>query len=197
MSELWYENPQVLFDEPFGIIPSDDLSRQEKANAIARLGIYLLMIIALLLPNKKYMALPIFLLIISFTMGKAEDFTSVNKELSKNQCQHPTRSNPFMNYTLGDLMATRERLPGCKTNEVKEEIKKKFRSSIITDSSDIWGAMINDRAFYTMPNTEIVNDQTSLARSCLGRSGNCKSYGKDCLKYRDPAYHRGRLSQID
>ena len=61
----------------------------------------------------------------------------------------------------------------------------------------MWGKFISDRNYYTMPNTEIVNDQTGFAKWCFGNSGECKSFGTNCLKQRDPTYHRGRFTTLD
>ena len=43
----------------------------------------------------------------------------------------------------------------------------------------------------------IVNKQTEFANWCYGGSGECKSTGNNCLKYRDPVYHRGRITNTD
>ena len=76
--------------------------------------------------------------------------------------------------------------------DVKNDIKKKFRSMVYTDLTDLWGKFISDRNFYTMPNTGLVNNQVEFAKWCFNikDSGECKILGKNCLKYRDPRYHR-------
>jgi len=70
-------------------------------------------------------------------------------------------------------------------DELKKEIRKNYRSHLKFDSIDIWGKLINDRNYYTAPNIDIVNDQEGFAKWCYtndGKSGNCKTYGKDCVK---------------
>ena len=101
-----------------------------------------------------------------------------------------------MNYTLGDLIENTNRPAACKYEDSKKNIRKEFRSHLYSDSSDIWGKFITDRNYYTMPNTDIVNDQTGFALWCFGNSGECKTTGNNCLKQRDPTYHRGRMTTI-
>ena len=81
----------------------------------------------------------------------------------------------------------------CKYDDIKDEMREKFRKDIYTDTNDIYGKNISDRNFYTMPNTEIVNNQSSFAEWLYGGGGKCKTEGNDCLKERDPTYHRGRI----
>ena len=124
------------------------------------------------------------------------DISCANEQYNK--CTKPTRSNPFMNYTLGEQynIDNKERLPACSYEDIKTDMRTKFRSNIHTDLTDIWGQYISDRNFYIMPNTDIINNQTGFAKWCYSSidSGECKTYGSNCLKYRDPKYHIGRFS---
>jgi hypothetical protein len=40
MSNLWYNNPQVLMNNLVEFVPTNNLSKEEKINAIARFAIY-------------------------------------------------------------------------------------------------------------------------------------------------------------
>ena len=118
-------------------------------------------------------------------------------------CQKPTKENPFMNYTLNDLITNPNRKGACNYVDVKDEVNASFNNSIdddipiaLIDTSKIWGNITSNRNFYTMPNTKLVNDQNEFAKWCFGNSGACKSEGNDCLKVRDPTYHRGRITKI-
>jgi hypothetical protein len=190
MSELWYQNPKILLTNLDQFFPNTYLSKTDKVNAIARFAIYYTMLILLFRQDAKWMAISVLLLIVSYFLG------STNKLKSKNNDMFtaPTKENPFMNYTLGDLFDNPERNPGYGYYDIKDEIRKEYRGQLTSDPMDVWGKYINDRNFYTMPNTQIVNDQTGFAMSCFGDSGMCKSLGKDCLKYRDPTYNRGRYT---
>lgn len=197
MTELWYHNPKVLLDKPEEFLLNKNLNRTEKINSLARLSIYYTILILVSNQDSKWLSVGIIIMLISVFLGTTENFTSKDKTLDTLQCQKPTKFNPFMNYTIGDLFETPDRPKACKYDDVKDEMRKEFRSHIYSDSSDLWGKFISDRNYYTMPNTEIVNDQTGFALWCFGNSGECKSFGTNCLKQRDPTYHRGRLTTLE
>ncbi len=197
MTELWYENPKILLDYPDQFLPSKDQSHIEKINSLVRLAIYWAIIVYVLKYDNKWLSISVVIIIISFFLGQTENFVSTDKKLNKNACYKPTKDNPFMNYTIGDLIDNPSRLAGCEYEKAKSLIRQAFRMHLFSDSSDIWGKFISDRNFYTMPNTSIVNKQTEFANWCYGGSGECKSTGNNCLKYRDPVYHRGRITNMD
>jgi len=197
MTEIWYENPRVLLDDIDQFFPSKQYNNVQKINSLVRLAIYYSLIILFLKYDNKWLSISLIIIIISFFLGKTENFTSTDLKLNKNTCHHPTKDNPFMNYTLGDLIDNPNRLEACEYDQNKHAIRKAFRMHLFSDLSDIWGKFISDRNFYTMPNTNIVNKQTEFAHWCYGKSGECKSTGNNCLKYRDPLYHRGRFTIVD
>ena len=188
MTKLWYEEPQVLLDNLDDFFPTNDLKREEKVNSLARLAIYLGIILIIVEKDTNWLILSLIILFISYFIGVNEEFIDIKKN-----CQEPTKNNPFMNYTVGDLIDDPNRPPACDYEKTKDEIRNKFRSSVYSDSSDLWGRFITDRNFYTTPNTDIVNDQIGFAKWCFGNSGECKTTGKNCLKVRDPVFHRGRI----
>lgn len=197
MTELWYENPKILLDYPDQFLPSKDQSHIEKINSLVRLAIYWAILVYLLKYDNKWLSISVVIIIISFFLGQTEEFVSTDRKLNGNACYKPTKDNPFMNYTIGDLIDNPSRLAGCEYEKAKSLIRQAFRMHLFSDSSDIWGKFISDRNFYTMPNTNIVNKQTEFANWCYGGSGECKSTGNNCLKYRDPVYHRGRITNMD
>ncbi len=96
-----------------------------------------------------------------------------------------------MNFTLGDHINNPQRQNACKLNdEIRNEELKFFRKNI--NKFDLYSKNNNDRNFYTMPSTTIVNDQGGFAKYVFGDFGKCKSEGKDCLKHSDTRFHTGR-----
>ena len=199
MTELWYKNPKVLFDNLDQFYPSNTYTTIEKNNAMVRFALYYSIIILLFNQNTKLLALSLVIILFTYFLGEADDLetlvnTTTNTTTEK-QCTEPTVDNPFMNYTIGDLITNPNKLKACDYDSSKQLMKKTFNTHVHTDLSDIWGKFITDRNFYTMPNTEIVNDQMGFAKWCYGNSGKCKTYGTNCLKNRDPEYHRGRYEK--
>ena len=48
MTNLWYNNPVILFEDMNEFFPTNDLNRIQKVNAIARLAIYYLILIQII-----------------------------------------------------------------------------------------------------------------------------------------------------
>ena len=180
MTKLWYKDIKVLLDEPFQFIPSNNLSEFQKINSLVRLALYLIIIINVFGLKQSYMTFPILLIVTSFFLGRTENFVSESKK--KPLCYMPTDSNPFMNFTLDDYYKDPNRPANCPVNLVRGEMRKKFLKRIVPDPMDLWGKDFSDRNFYTMPSTRIVNDQTKFANWCYSSVGQCKAFGRNCLK---------------
>lgn len=181
MTELWYNNIHVLFQNTNQFFPSNNLTNNEKVNAMARMAIYYSIIIIITGSNQSYITLSIVLLILSILLGISENFsTEINKKNSK--CIRPTVNNPFMNFTTADYYNNPDRPKNCPIDEVRDEMITTFQKRIVPDPNDLWGQNIGDRNFYTMPSTTIINDQTGFANWLYGSIGQCKANGKNCIK---------------
>jgi hypothetical protein len=197
--DLWFNNIYVLFDNLDNFMISSNNNKIENVNALGRLSLYILLFIIIFNYDTKYMSIPILLMLISLFLGMTLHLKSMDKYLnivnSNDSCQNPTLNNPFMNFTIGDLIENPNRNKACLYDDVKDDMRKEFRNNINVDINDIWGNYISDRNFYTMPNTDIVNDQMGFAKWCYGDLGKCKTSGNDCIIYRDLKYHKGRFTK--
>lgn len=196
---IWYKNPLVLLSDINQVIPLKTMSLVEQSNSLARLAILSALFIWIAKFDKTWFAIPLILLVISAFINIPQDAIeplTLDSNIT-GACQKPTISNPFMNYTIGDLIDGSDRPPACNIEKVREETKQAFRHGQGFDSADIWGQSFSDRNFVTMPNTDIVNDQTGFALALLGNSGQCKMTGSGCLKIIDPAYQRGRVTSVE
>jgi len=190
MSNYWFNDISILFQNINEFFPKKEYDRIQKVNAIARLSIYYSILICLLKLDTKYLSLSFCLILLSYFLGYVDTF----KEISNNTkiCTKPTDSNPFMNFTIGDQIINPNKPAACPIDLVRNDQIKKYRLSAYPDSKDLFGKIVTDRNFYTMPNTTIVNDQEGFANFLYNDFGKCKSEGKDCLKHRDNRFHRGR-----
>ncbi len=191
MNDFWLNNLYILINKKEEFYPNKDMSNIEKANALARFGIYYGIIICLLNLDTKWLSVSLIFILLSLWVGLSENFTT-NKS-----CTKPTLENPYMNFTLGDMITNPFKAPACNTDDVRNEEIKLFRTNSITGETivnplDLYGTNINDRNFYTMPSTTIVNDQNAFANFVYGDFGKCKSTGQDCLKHIDNIHSRGR-----
>jgi len=158
-NKIWFNNLSILIDL------NDDYTRIGIINKLAQASILIIIIIVIFNINYKYYSIAIIFLLISLYLG----FTyKLEEQFTDKICHMPTKDNPFMNYTIGDLISNPNRLEACKYDDVKKKIKDNFKSHLYTDYSELWGKFISDRNFYTMPNTDIINDQTNFALWCYG-----------------------------
>lgn len=106
----WISNPSILFKDITNIIPN---SSDIKKNSIilARLAIFILIIINMTDINKKFNSIPMVLLMVSILIIPIENL----KNKSKN-CSIPTRNNECMNFVFGDSVYKK---PACKISSVK------------------------------------------------------------------------------
>ena len=193
MSDYWFNNISILFQNTNEFFPKKEYNRVQKVNAIARFSIYYSILICLLKLDTKYLSLSFCLILLSFYLGYVDTFEDVvNKENNTPKCTEPTESNPFMNFTISDQIINPNKLAACPIDSVRKDQIKKYRLSAYPDPKDLFGKIVTDRNFYTMPSTTIVNDQEGFAKFVYGDFGKCKSEGKDCLKHRDNRFHRGR-----
>jgi hypothetical protein len=191
-NKLWFEEPSILVNEWKHFFPTNNLSRNQKINAIARFGIYYAILILLFKQSSKWLSISIVLVTISCYLGYYESFENDLPIEKKEKCTPPTKNNPFMNFTLGDYISNPDRPNACPFDKVKDDIRNEFRKDIVPDPADLWGKNISDRQFFTMPWTTLTNDQSGFAKWLYGDSGECKNLGKNCDKNRDNRYHQSR-----
>jgi hypothetical protein len=194
-SKLWYKNPSILVEDWQHFFPTHSLSRTQKINAIARFAIYYSLLIIIFKQDTKWFSISVVLLVLSLFLGTTEAFSETNKK-ENSKCVRPTKVNPFMNFTLADYMSNSNRASACEYDEVKDEMREEFTKDIVPDPADLWGKNISDRNFFTMPWTQVVNDQTGFANWLYGNSGDCKDKGINCEKNHDNRYHRSRYYRI-
>jgi len=199
--KLWYKNPLVLINNMDEFFPTNDLSKPNKINAIARFSLYYSIIIIICRLDSKWLSISLLLLLISLFLGSTELFADDILDKKDKVCFHPKPNNPFMNFTLYDNMLNPNRKEACNYENVKQDIRNAYKSRLNADELDIWGHNITDRNFYTMPSTTIVNDQNKFAewtyKSTYENGGNCKELGESCLLAIDPRYQKGRIVKVE
>lgn len=191
---FWIYDISVLFQNYKHFYPKKNMSNIEKANSIMRLAIYYSLLLILFNLNSSWLTISFLLVSISIFIGITENFSN-----DTNNCVKPTKNNPYMNFTLGDHINNPQRNKACELNQnILDEELKYFRQNINGDSVlnkyNLYSKNNNDRNFYTMPSTTIVNDQEGFAKFLFSDSGKCKSEGIDCLKHNDNRFFKGRYS---
>ena len=84
-------------------------------------------------------------------------------------CTKPTRENPFMNVTMNEYAENPKRDKACKlNNKVNEYIDQYFNEDLYRSVDDIYNKNASERQYYTMPVTEIPNNQDKFAQWLYG-----------------------------
>jgi hypothetical protein len=162
------------------------MTLQEKLNALLRFFIYLGILLALIKSNYKYLLLGIITALITIIINKYELQTEKETEkfLDKNNltivdnkiCARSTVENPFMNLSVADISLNPEHPQACdiENHEVKKSVAKNFYSRIFRDVNDIYSKDASERQFYTMPCTQVANDQSEFGKWLYINGGSCK-----------------------
>lgn len=187
--KFWYDDYKVLFENLDEFYPSYDMSLVDKLNAIMRLALYIGIILTLITFNYLYLYIPVGIglftvFIYRIQKDNVEKFFSDYDRLvcgDGEPCVKPTTDNPFMNFN--NITDDRYRAPACNSFDndvVKEKIEENFNYNLYRDVGDLYSKNNSQREFYTMPNTQATNDQTSFARWCFGTGPTCKEDGIKC-----------------
>lgn len=196
-SKIWYDDPSsfITYDNYFTVLPTQDMTTEEKINAIVRFFMYLGIVLALVKTDYRYLFFGIIVAIISVFLYKHENHqkAKVEKFLIKNDldvvnnkvCARPTVDNPFMNPSIADISDNPERPAACDLDneKIKTVVKQNFNAKLFKEVSDLYGVTASQRQFYTMPSTTIPNNQAGFAEWCYGHGATChEGNGIQCFR---------------
>jgi len=200
ISQFWLYNPNILFrsDEIHNIWPSNDMTFEDKLNAISRLVLILTIVGYLSMKKTKILLSGILTLgaiILLYTLKnkkatKKEGFTS-NKlnDILKANFTEPTLTNPAMNVLLPEINENPNRqeaapafapvIESDMNKKTKDFISKEFNDPniderLFNDLGDNFNFDQSMRAWHPTPNTTIPNDQQSFAEYCYGDMIACR-----------------------
>lgn len=200
--KFWFDEPRILIqqDKLAQFFPTEPMNMIEKLNAIARLGIYLTIVLILLTKKTHYIYITVAVLAITFFIFRAnkndlelylnnnnENNNFVEKSLLKQERTKPTISNPFMNINLITDNRDRSKAQSSWDNpKTKKDVEESFNYNLYRDVSDLYGKSNSQRQFYTAPSTTIPNDQTAFAKWCFNTGPTCKEKGINCAPRYSP-----------
>ena len=190
VDKFWYDAPNILYqkDKFANFVPIPEHSYEEKLNAIARFGIYIGIILAILKQNANYLLIPIIALGFTYFIyyfGHTKRSDSFINEPTETM---PTKDNPFMNILVPEYAENPQRGPAAdiQKNEIKEEVEKYFNENLYRDVDDIWDRANSQRQWITNPSTTIPNDRDAFMEWCYDTKKVCKDGDLDvCNRYVD------------
>jgi len=181
MSDVWFKDPVSFFDinNMLIFLPTTDMVYAEKLNAIMRLVLYICIILYAIKNDVKVFMLVMIVGIIIYILynvehdrerymneyKKADKYDEQEDEDIEEECTKPTKENPFMNVTMNEYSENPKRKKACKmTKQVNNYIDEYFNEDLYKSVDDIYSKNSSERQYYTMPSTEIPNNQDDFAR---------------------------------
>jgi hypothetical protein len=210
--KVWYDDPSsfITYENYFTVLPTQDMTTEEKINALVRFFLYLGVALALIKTDYRYIFFGIVVALVSIALYEHErtQLDRVDKFLQKRDldvvnnkvCVRSTVDNPFMNPTVVDYTDNPTRPAACKLddNRVQDVVCNNFNERLFKDISDLYGKHASQRQFYTMPSTTIPNDQVGFAEWCYGHGATCKEgNGLQCFDNIDRVKDTGMLPRLN
>lgn len=202
---FWTNDPSVLIkkDRLIEFVPTKDMSKDERLNALGRMSVYIGIVLMLYLAKAWPLYIPIvglaFTVFLNKTQPKPKDppkyptnetpgIDDPNPFIPSEQpeCIPPTLNNPFMNVLQNEYIDNPTRPAACEYEDVRDELESNFHYNLYQDLGDnIWQKNNSQRQFFTMPYTTIPNNQGDFARWLYKIGPTCKEDGSACLVYED------------
>ena len=196
ITPFWYESPSILYQTRnlTEIFPSHNFDMTRKLNALVRLSVYFAIIMYVMHKDKKYMVLPVIVMGITWVIhyknkeNNKKDIMkmSINDQLAnavklndlETECRIPSKDNPFMNPTYTDYGSDGppppKACPSYNNVGVQRRVEDLFNEDLYRDVNDIFGKSNSQRQFYTVPGSQVPNDQGSFAQWLYGTPPTCK-----------------------
>jgi len=202
---FWFQDPSILYERQylFEIFPFKRFDMIRKLNAIMRLFIVYSIIMYMIKRDSRYIAIPFVMGIVTYFVWSRQKDTktheinklSINDQLDdlvkindlETECTIPTKENPFMNPSLYDYGNNKEKSKSCPSYNnigVQRRIDDFFNEDLYRDVNDIFDTNNGKRQFYTVPGSNIPNDQGSFSQWLYGTPSTCKEGNNPiaCLK---------------
>jgi len=195
MTNFWLENPNILLNKNYitEIWPNSSFDLGRKLNAITRIIIIMAILgyfltKSHLIPVSAFVSLVVLVIIYKSKSNvlQKEGFKSKQKEeveslknLMHKEFTVPEKNNPVMNVLMNEYKENPNRKPAAPA--YNEEIHEKINENAQSKNNKLYknlGDNLNFensmRNFYTMPNTQIPNNQKDFALFCYGDMPSCK-----------------------
>ena len=211
--EFWTKNPAILLDSNYitELWITNNMSKNQKLNAISRLVILLTLIAYGLTRNIRILISGIItivaLIFVNYLDKNNESFTNIrnkmNNQLDKiylnpDYFSQSTVKNPLSNVQPQEIIDNPKRkdAPPSYNKKVEQQINNNTKEIIRKNfnDKDIDKKLFNDlgdnlqfensmRQFYSTSSTTVENDQESFLKYCYGDMASCKDGDVDqCIK---------------
>jgi hypothetical protein len=112
-------------------------------------------------------------------------------EYQKNSCRKPTKDNPFMNPPMTDFNdGFKPSACNADDEDIQDQIKDTYNIDLYRNVQDLFNVKNSQRQFYTIPTTQIPNDQSAFANWLYKSPTTCKEDSVNCLRFELLKYKR-------
>lgn len=192
--KIWFKDTYQLYryDRLTEFFPHKLHTREEKLNSIARMGIYIGILLCFYKRDYKQLLWTVAILFVTYFVYKNEEKKENMEEDVEIKKIKPTLNNPFMNPSILDYgVKDRKEVPiyseDTKEAEmIRKDIEDKFNYNLYKSIDDVYDTNNGRRQFYTVPNTDIPSNQEKFLDFLYGdMKDNCKSDTSKCNPYSD------------
>lgn len=192
---FWIYDYTILFQKDIQIWPTDDMTSDEKLNAISRFVILLSLLGLVLTQSVRFLWIGVATLLI-ITMYHNAQVTTQEAFTQETTRTVPTQKNPLMNVLLPEINGNPNRGKALaytpKTEKkIMEKVKKGLDPRIYRGTNNELDLEYSMRQFYTNPSTTVPNNQEEFATFCYGDMISAKEGNKVAL-----ARHNPRLGPV-
>ena len=177
---FWGKDPKILIkrNRLREFIPSKEMSKVERLNAIARFSIYSCILLFAYYEDLSIIYVCLFGLMITYLLfNENEEFDNeIDNTIDNSKCTKPSDSNPFMNVMIDDYTKNPNKKKACDITDPKinKEVSDKFNKGLLRDVTDIYGIQNSQRQFFTVPGRGGVPDQSAFAHWLYRTPDTCK-----------------------
>ena len=195
---FWFKDISILYNKNYllEIIPKKEYDFNRKLNAVVRFTIYYGILLYVFNKDKNILCLPFITLVITAYLhktnkgetnddalknlmnvrggAKLENIDHMIDEINEDIFRKPDIDNPMMNQNVFDLYENKKAIPTYNNPGVKRRVEETLDSQVFKDSNDLFNRRNSQRQWYTMPNTEAMNNQTEFAKWCHSTPPTCK-----------------------
>lgn len=194
---FWKDDISILLKKHrlIEFVPSNDMTTNEKLNAMTRFLMYLGVLLTLVYGKAHALYIPLIGAVLVYLVHEHyPHLLSEQKGGGSGQggTQAPTKENPFMNVLLTDYVSNPQRGPAGDVDlpAVQDGVEQHFADGLYRNVNDVWNKNNSQRQYYTNPATTIPNDRDSFAKWCWSTPYTCKDGNlARCLRYEDVRGH--------
>ena len=173
---FWFNNPQIIFKNYNVFFPNKNFSLIKNLNAVVRLFVYYTLLCIIFTNNDLYDVIKPLLLIMFITiviyMNSNDIELFENKKIIVTENRTSTIENPLMNLSVSDYNSNKNII--IDENVSNETINNNLTGDLPYNEDGGSNKKMFERSFYTMPVTNLSNDQTEFAKWLYDNGPTCK-----------------------